>query len=164
MEEVELFITRYDGSGDRRVNIREFENAFLATDHYYASMVQRRPGNYPYPRGPRRDDCFLPNTAYEHASMWRTHIRVENAAEALRQRLASNPGFNAYEAFNSLDLNDSGSISTNELQRMLESRGYFVSYGDVAKVVDKFDQNKNGQISFSEFRNETLPKSPARRR
>jgi Ca2+-binding EF-hand superfamily protein len=164
MEEVELFITRYDNSGDRRINHREFESAFLATDNYYASMVQRRPGNYPYPRGPRRDDCFLPNTAFEHQSMWRTHIRVENAAEALRQRLASNPGFNAYEAFNSLDLNDSGSISTSELQRMLESRGYFVSYGDVAKVVDKFDQNKNGQISFSEFRNETLPKSPARRR
>lgn len=69
-----------------------------------------------------------------------------------------------YEAFNSLDLNDSGSISTSELQRMLESRGYFVSYNDVAKVVDKFDKNKNGAISFSEFREETLPKSPARRR
>lgn len=47
--------------------------------------------------------------------MWRTHIRVENAAEAIRQRLASRPGFNAYEAFNSLDLNGSGSISTSEL-------------------------------------------------
>lgn len=163
-EDVDLFITRYDNSHDRRLDHREFEDAFLSKDHYYASMVQRRPRNYPYPRGPRRDDCFLPNTAYEFQSMWRTHIRVEQAAETVRHRLAARPGFNMYEAFNSLDLNDSGSISTSELQRMLESRGYFVSYGDVAKVVDKFDKNKNGAISFSEFREETLPKSPARRR
>ena len=163
-EDVDLFIARYDTSHDRRLNMREFEDAFLSKDHYYASMVQRRPANYPYPRGPRRDDCFLPNTAFEFQSMWRTHIRVEQAAETVRQRLAARPGFNMYEAFNSLDLNDSGSISTSELQRMLESRGYFVSYNDVAKVVDKFDKNKNGAISFSEFREETLPKSPARRR
>lgn len=96
--------------------------------------------------------------------MWRTHIRVENAAELARQRLAARPGFNAYEAFNSLDLNGSGSVSTSELQRILESRGYFVGFREVAQVIDKFDSNKNGQVSFSEFRDETLPKSPARRR
>jgi len=62
--------------------------------------------------------------------MWRTIIRVENAAENGRQRLAARPGFNAYEAFNSLDANGSGSISTNELMRIMESRGYFVRYGE----------------------------------
>lgn len=83
-EDIDLFITRYDTSHDRRLDMREFEDAFLSKDHYYASMVQRRPHNYPYPRGPRRDDCFLPNTAYEFQSMWRTHIRVEQAAELVR--------------------------------------------------------------------------------
>ena len=46
---------------------------------------------------------------------------------------------------------------------MIESRGYFVGYKEVDAVVDKFDNNKDGRVSFSEFRNETLPKSPARR-
>ena len=63
-EDVELFITRYDGDGNRRLSMREFENAFLAKDSYYASMVQRRPSNYT-PRPLRRDDCFLPATAFE---------------------------------------------------------------------------------------------------
>ena len=63
-EDVELFITRYDGDGNRRLSMREFENAFLAHDSYYASMVQRRPSNYT-PRPLRRDDCFLPATAFE---------------------------------------------------------------------------------------------------
>lgn len=82
-EEVELFITRYDKSGDRRMNFHEFEAAFLAHDAYYSNMVIRRPSNYT-PRPIRRDDCFLPNTAFEFQNMWRTHFRVENAAESMR--------------------------------------------------------------------------------
>jgi len=161
-EEVELFLTRYDRSGDRRIQFHEFSDAFLAHDHYYSSMVNRRPSNYT-PRPIRRDDCFLPNTAFEFQNMWRTHFRVENSAENIRQRLASRPGFNCYEAFNSLDLNDSGCINTDELKRMIESRGYFVGFKEVDQVIDKMDKNKNGRVTFSEFREETLPKSPARR-
>jgi Ca2+-binding EF-hand superfamily protein len=117
-DEVDLFITRYDGSGDKRLDAREFEAAFLANDSYAKNDVARRPSNYT-PRPLRRDDCFQPRTAESFKSMWRTHIRVENAAELVRQRLAARPGFNAYEAFNSLDLNGSGSVSTSELQRNL---------------------------------------------
>jgi hypothetical protein len=106
-DECELFITRYDKNGDRRISAAEFGEAFLAFDTYYSSMVSRRPSNY-VPRPIRPDDCFLPNTAYEFQAMWRTHIRCENAAEALRQRLNMNPAFNAFEGFNSLDLNDDG--------------------------------------------------------
>ena len=53
--------------------------------------------------------------------MWRTHIRCENAAEMLRQRLNEHPGFNAFEAFNSLDLNGDGSLNAEELRRIIES-------------------------------------------
>ena len=162
-EEVELFVTRYDTSNDRRLDAREFEAAFLANDAFASSQVARRPSNYT-PRPIRRDDCFQPRTSSEFAAMWRTHIRVENSAELIRQRLASRPGFNAYEAFNSLDLNGSGSISVSELQRMIESRGYFVGYKEVAQVLDKFDKNKNGSVTFSELREEIAPKSPVRRR
>jgi len=78
-------------------------------------MVSRRPSNYR--AAPLRpEDVFLPNTAYEFQSMCQTHIRVENAAEALRQRLNANPGFSIVEAFNSLDLNGDGTITANELR------------------------------------------------
>jgi len=95
--------------------------------------------------------------------MWRTHFRVESASESFRRSLAMRPSFNCYEAFNSLDMNDSGAISASELKRMIESRGYFVGFKEVDQVIDKFDKNKNGRVTFSEFREETLPKSPARR-
>lgn len=95
--------------------------------------------------------------------MCRTHFRVESQAESLRQRLNSRPGFNSYEAFNSLDLSDNGTIDASELKRMIESRGYFVDWKQVDQVIDRFDKSKDGRVTFSEFRDETLPKSPARR-
>lgn len=42
----------------------------------------------------------------------------------------SNPGFNIYEAFNSLDINGDGYISPEKLLTILESRGYFVNFKD----------------------------------
>lgn len=153
-DEADLFLNRYDKSGDRRLNFSEFSQSFLAHDQYYSSMVNRRGSNY-VPRAIRRDDCFLPNTAFEFQNMWRTHIRCENAAESLRQRLAARPGFNSYEAFNSMDLNGDGTISAHELRRMIESRGYFVGFKECEQVIDKMDRNKDGRVSFAEFAEES---------
>lgn len=60
-------------------------------------------------------------------------------------------------------MNDNGTIDASEMKRMIESRGYFVGWKEVDQVIDKFDKNKDGRVTFSEFRDEALPKSPARR-
>lgn len=75
-DEVELWVKRYDTSGDRRITRREFETAFLAQDYAYSGMVTRRPSNYKYPIY-RRDDCFHYLTADEFRAAWRTHFRAE---------------------------------------------------------------------------------------
>lgn len=92
--------------------------------------------------------------------MWRVHFKVEVAAEAVRQRLQRQPCFNVYEAFNSLDLNDDGRVSTLEIKRLIESRGFYVTEKEAAQVVKKFDASNDGYISFNEFREEIMPKSP----
>ena len=143
------FITRYDTSGDRRLNMREFSDAFLALDAYYANMVERRGSNHRYPLY-RRDDCFLPDTQLEFRAVWRTHFRSEVAAEATRQRLQRMPYFNVFEAFNSLDQNDSGCISREEFKRLIMSRGFYVSEKEATEIVEKMDKNKDGRVSFAE--------------
>ena len=75
----------------------------------------------------RRDDCFLSDTQIEFRSMWRTHFKVECSSETLRQRLQSRPMFNVFEAFNSLDINEDGRITGDEIKRLIESRGYYVA-------------------------------------
>ena len=151
-EELDLFVSRYDTSGDRRLNMREFSDAFLALDAYYAGMAERRGSNHRYPLY-RRDDCFMPDTQLEFRAVWRTHFRSEVAAETVRQRLQRNPYFNVYEAFNSLDANDSGAISREEFKRLIQSRGFYVSEKEATEIVEKMDKNKNGRVSFAEVSN-----------
>jgi len=148
-EELDLFITRYDTSGDRRLNMREFSDAFLALDAYYAGMVERRGSNHRYPLY-RRDDCYQPDTQLEFRAVWRTDFRSEVAAESTRQKLQRMPYFNVYEAFNSLDQNDSGCISREEFKRLIQSRGFYVSEKEATEIVEKMDKNKNGRVSFAE--------------
>lgn len=110
----------------------------------------------------RRDDCFLPDTQLQFRALWRTHFRTEVVAESVRQRLQRQPYFNVYEAFNSLDANDSGAISREEFKRLIQSRGFYVSEKEATEIVEKMDKNKNGRVSFAEFREEIMPKSPVR--
>jgi Ca2+-binding EF-hand superfamily protein len=126
-EEVELFMTRYDRTKDRRLTFSEFSDAFLPLDPQQASILNRRRANPVNRAMYRRDDCFLADTQIEFRSMWRVHLKIECANETLRQRLQSRPLFNVAEAFNSLDINADGRISIDEVKRLIESRGYFVS-------------------------------------
>lgn len=41
-EEIELFMTRYEKNGDRRLNFNQFADAFCPLDGYYAHMLNRR--------------------------------------------------------------------------------------------------------------------------
>ena len=60
------------------------------------------------------------------------------------------PYFNVFEAFNSLDQNDSGCISREEFKRLIMSRGFYVSEKEATEIVEKMDKNKNGRVSFAE--------------
>lgn len=161
-DEMELFVTRYDKNGDRRLTFNELSEAFLTLDAYYSSMVNRRHSNDHRRPFYKREDCFYPATVADFRNLCRVHFRTENASESVRQRLQRNPCFNVYEAFNSLDLNDSGSVSKEEFRRMIESRGFYVTAKEVDQLVDKIDTNKNGRVSFAEFSKEMRPRSPQR--
>ena len=154
-EELDLFVARYDTSGDRSLNMRELSDAFLTLDAYYAGMVERRGSNHRYPLY-RRDDCYMPDTQREFCAVWRTHFRSEVTAETVRQRLQRMPYFNVYEAFNSLDANSSGNISREEFRRLIQSRGFYVSDKEATEIVEKMDKNKNGRVSFAEVSLATL--------
>ena len=96
----------------------------------------------------KRDDCFLQDTQVEFRSMWRAHFSVEIACETLRQRLVVRPFFDLNEAFDSLDINEDGRITFDELKRMIESRGFVINSKDLTHVVEKMDKDGDGTISY----------------
>jgi EF-hand domain pair len=62
LEEVELFMTRYDRTKDRRLSFTEFAEAFLPADPFVSKVLNRRPRNISKNTMYRRDDCFLSDT------------------------------------------------------------------------------------------------------
>lgn len=73
------------------------------------------------------------------------------------------PRFDLFEAFKTCDLNQSGFISNHEMRTLMENHGFYTSANEVAGLLDRFDQNKDGRVSYTEFVDEVRPKSPVRR-
>jgi hypothetical protein len=80
LDEVDLFVKRYDLNNDGRLSFGEFSKAFESSDHYYAGMLARRPSNHRHVCV-RRDDCFYAGTQSEFRNMWRVHFKCETGAE-----------------------------------------------------------------------------------
>jgi uncharacterized protein YneF (UPF0154 family) len=133
-----------------RIRFSEFCDSFTPIDAYYGQLVNRRTSNDVRGRLYNRDDCFVNETKIEFRNVWRTHFKIESYSEQLRQRLYKRPGFNVYEAFISCDLNDNGSISKEELRRLIESRGFYVSEKEVSQLIEKIDKDRDGRISYAE--------------
>jgi Ca2+-binding EF-hand superfamily protein len=150
IEELELYFKRYDRDQDSRIRFSEFSDSFTPVDAYYAQLLNRRTSNDTRGRLYSRDDCFLHAPKLEFKNVWRTHFKIESFSENIRQRLYKRPGFDIYEAFNSCDINENGAISKDELRRLIESRGFYVSEKEVSTLVEKIDKDKDGRISLYE--------------
>lgn len=59
-----------------------------------------------------------------------------------------------------MDKNDNGFIAPAEFRCMLEDYGVYVSNKDIQVLLTRYDKNNDGRVSYSEFCNEILPKSP----
>lgn len=150
LEELELFIKRYDRDHDHRVRYSEFCDSFTPNDAYYGSILNRRVSNEARGRFYQRDDCFLGETRLEFKNVWRTHFKIESYSESLRQRLYKRPGFNLYEAFIACDLNENGFVTREELRDLIQSRGFYVSEKEVNNLIEKIDKDRDGRISYHE--------------
>jgi len=72
------------------------------------------------------------------------------------------PLFNVYEAFNALDKFDIGILNIHDFKDLLMNHGIYASDKDVLNLVQKYDKNEDGKVTYSEFSQEMQPKSPQR--
>ena len=93
-------------------------------------------------------------------STFRTHFTIEENAEMLRKRLARRPNFNVHEAFLAIDRDSNGYITKEELRRILSENGVFANERDLQFVVQRFDRNNDGRVSYAEFMEEMVTKCP----
>ena len=74
-----------------------------------------------------------------------------------------NPFFSLATAFQICDLDGNGEITRQEIMRLCQSRGFFISDKDAVSIMDKFDRSRRGAITKNEFVQEMVPKSPNKR-
>lgn len=95
---------------------------------------------------------------------FRVHFSVEESAEFLRKKLSRRPGFSAHDAFSACDQDRNGFITREEFKNILKEYGFYATENEVRWLVDRYDRNNDGRISYAEFIDEILPKSPPKNR
>jgi len=161
-EDVFLFVKRYDRNHDSRLNYIEFQDALMPKSASHATSLQLRRAHYSVLRVPRVDYF----SSYTRELLWKTlrvHFSVEASAENLRRRLLRRPGFSASDAFAAVDSDRNGFITRDEFRGILREYGFYQTETEIAWLLERYDRDRDGRISYSEFVEEILPKSPSRR-
>lgn len=59
-------------------------------------------------------------------------------------------------------MNEDGIVTGKEISNLLSSKGFYVNPKEVDNLMDKFDKDRDGRISYTEFVDEFMPKSPCK--
>lgn len=157
-DEITLLFKHFSPSQNRHIRFSEFNELFEPKDPEYARLVKNRvPFNL---QEDERRRPFRPETMSKFTRVLHLHLECESIAENLRQKLSRNLNFDIMGAFQSIDKDKNGFITVYEFQQILENNGIPVSRRDAASLVERYDKDKDGRVSYSEFLNEFTPKSP----
>ena len=66
------------------------------------------------------------------------------------------PSFNIHEAFKTTDRIDQGYITVDQLRSLLNEHKYYPSEKELINLVNRYDRNKDGRISYSEVSKKSL--------
>jgi len=93
-------------------------------------------------------------------STFRTHFTIEESAELLRKRLSRRPNFNVHDVFLAIDYDSTGYLTRSELRKTLSENGINASEHELKMLIQRFDRNSDGRISYAEFMEEMVSKCP----
>ncbi|CAG9310083.1 unnamed protein product [Blepharisma stoltei] len=157
-DEISLLFKHYCHSSDKKMRFSELNELFTPKDPEYARLVKNR---VPYnAQGANRRNVFRPETMNKLIRVLQLHLECESMAENLRQRLSRSQSFNIMDAFQIIDRDRNGYITFKEFQQILDEHGLIASKKDVESLMERYDKDKDGRVSYSEFMNEVTPKSP----
>lgn len=81
----------------------------------------------------------------------------EEVVERQRQQLAQSPNFEPYAAFQRIDVEGTGDLDAFDFYRFLRQRIGDVTELDTALIVNFFDSNSDGKLTYGDFLSLILP-------
>lgn len=156
-----LLFSRYTSTEEGILKYSDFCDIFCPkTEEYYGALMGR-PSYYVHKPYYRISEFFHPDTRRTIEDLLADNLRCESMAETIRQHLALIPTFNAMDAFNTCDMQNEGALTKKQFRHLLESHGIYTKDSDF--LVDRFDKDKDGKVTYGEFADEVRPRSPIRR-
>ena len=74
--------------------------------------------------------------------------------------MSRRPNFSVHDAFTTVDKDGNGYLTQREFGKLLNENGIYASERETHQLCDRYDRNKDGRITYSEFMEEMLPKTP----
>jgi Ca2+-binding EF-hand superfamily protein len=161
-DDVYLFVRRYDKDSDGRLLYSDFCDAFSPKTPSHSTTLNMRKAYYLHHSYPK-NEYFTRDTRDYLLKTFKVHFTVEESAELLRKRLSRRPSFNVHDAFMTCDQDKNGYITRDEFKGILKEYGFYATDSEISWLIDRYDKNHDGRISYSEFIDEILPKSPIKR-
>lgn len=158
--QVVLLFKKMDKNSDGRITFSEFCLSVLPQSVEYAEIMDEKQPQLLSAR--EGTPLFEPETQSLFKSLFHKITLGEEEAEILRLQLNQRPKFLLPDAFDALDRDNNGFITINEFKGILNDHGFFVNQQDLQNLVERFDQDKDGKVSFDEFVSEMKPKSPVK--
>jgi len=87
---------------------------------------------------------------------------VENEVniEALRQTIVHTDLFSLFKAAQVLDMRSKGFVTAGDFRRFLQGHGKCVTEGELQTIVERFDGDMDGRVSYADLMAELMPKAP----
>jgi len=161
VEEARLFLSRYDINKNNKLTFDEFCDAFMPLHQGTADILKSRSEEFPNGYYRRRDE-FNSTTIDAFTRVLQLHLEVEVHAEALRQRHEESPYFRYDSAFSTLNKWGDDYLTGKDFKEMFEKYGFYATNEEIDIIVDRFDKDKDGKISYDEFFDEFSPHSPVK--
>lgn len=157
-DELYLIFNKYNKDQDGLLKYAEFCEMIKPKDITYAAIIGNRKPTYV----DREDlsEIFSSYTVELLRKVLNKIIENEFHSEKIRQRLARRPLFDAFEAFEALDKDQNGVINKFEFRELLADHGFYATSKELEGLMNRYDKNEDGKVSYTEFVREISPKSP----
>eukprot|EP00825_Cyclidium_porcatum_P037438 TRINITY_DN4131_c0_g2_i1.p1 TRINITY_DN4131_c0_g2~~TRINITY_DN4131_c0_g2_i1.p1 ORF type:complete len:464 (+),score=64.82 TRINITY_DN4131_c0_g2_i1:336-1727(+) len=161
-EQMYLLFKKMDKDQDGFLTYAEFCSAILPQNQTYQEIINARLPQYI--NSEEGLDSFQFQTKYLFKKLIRKMIEGEIEAERVRQKLSKRPLFSINDAFTAIDNNDNGFITKQQFKEILNQYGVFVDQSDLQHLVERYDKDEDGKVSYKEFLQEMTPQSPYKHR
>ena len=144
-----LLFRHYDRDSDGKIRYSDFLEMVTSGRQEYQDLIRHRQPN---------SGDFSQVTLDKIRVLFEAHLKLEQEAENIRQKVK----INTHDAFSNIDVLKRSYVTEDDIKDVLRNNGKYVTLQSMKGLMERYDRNRDGRITYSEFIQEISPKSPVK--